>query len=183
MTAIRKHRGASCLALQVERVRTVLGEMLVVTDEQAALRAVDWLDFEARMHRLLQLHYGTGNYRLVESHAQTAARHGLERYFAGQLDAIDEIAVETGGTPFQRKIWSALRRIPTGTTTSYGLLAASVDRPKAIRAAGAANGANPIGIVIPCHRVIGADSALTGYGGGLERKRWLLRHEGVLLPA
>ena len=85
--------------------------------------------------------------------------------------------------PFQREVWAALRAIPVGATTSYGRLAAAIGRPKAVRAVGLANGSNPIGIVVPCHRVIGADASLTGYGGGLERKRWLLEHEGVHLPA
>lgn len=183
MPAKGNRRDASNLVLLVERVATVLGDMLVLTDEEAALRAVDWHDFEARMHRLLRQHYGDGNYRLAESPRQTEPRQCLERYFAGQLAAIEEIPVKTGGTPFQREIWSALRKLPVGLTTTYSLLAASIDRPTAIRAAGAANGANPVGIVVPCHRVLGADASLTGYGGGLARKRWLLKHEGVALPS
>ena len=85
--------------------------------------------------------------------------------------------MDTGGTPFQRKVWSALRDIGVGRTASYSEVAKAVGSPSAVRAVGAANGANPIPIVIPCHRVIGADGSLCGYGGGLERKRWLLRHE------
>jgi methylated-DNA-[protein]-cysteine S-methyltransferase len=80
---------------------------------------------------------------------------------------------------FQREVWKQLRAITAGTTTSYGRLAALLGRSKAMRAVGMANGANPIGIVVPCHRVIGMDGSLTGYGGGIERKRWLLAHEGV----
>jgi methylated-DNA-[protein]-cysteine S-methyltransferase len=91
--------------------------------------------------------------------------------------AIDAVDVRTGGTDFQRRVWAALRRIPAGTTTSYGRLAAAIGSPSACRAVGLANGANPIGIVVPCHRVIGADKTLTGYGGGIDRKRWLLDHE------
>jgi len=85
--------------------------------------------------------------------------------------------VETGGTPFQQEVWRSLRAIPCGTTTSYGKLAAQIGRPAAVRAVGLANGANPVAVVIPCHRVIGSNGSLTGYGGGLERKRWLLDHE------
>ena len=85
----------------------------------------------------------------------------------------------TSGTAFQNQVWSALRRIPRGQTLSYGALAKKIDRPAAVRAVGLANGANPIAIVVPCHRVIGANASLTGYGGGLERKRWLLDHEGA----
>lgn len=105
----------------------------------------------------------------------------LRRYFEGQLDALQTIDVDPGGTPFQARVWGALRDIPPGRTVSYGELARAIGAPTAVRAVGAANGANPIPIVIPCHRVIGADGRLVGYGGGLERKRWLLQHEGVRL--
>ena len=106
----------------------------------------------------------------------------LQRYFGGELGVLGTLRVDTGGTPFQRRVWSALRSIPVGRTLSYGALAASIGAPDAVRAVGAANGANPVAIVVPCHRVIGSDGSLTGYGGGLERKRWLLAHEGVALP-
>jgi methylated-DNA-[protein]-cysteine S-methyltransferase len=86
-----------------------------------------------------------------------------------------------GGTPFQRKVWAALPAIPAGTTMSYGALAAKLDAPRAMRAVGHANGSNPISVVVPCHRLIGASGSLVKYGGGLQRKRWLLRHEGVEL--
>jgi methylated-DNA-[protein]-cysteine S-methyltransferase len=107
--------------------------------------------------------------------------HGLSaaitQYFEGKLDAIDRIPVETGGTSFQQKVWRALRGIPCGSTTSYGQLARQIGHPAAVRAVGTANGANPVAVVLPCHRVIGANGSLTGYGGGIERKRWLLNHE------
>jgi methylated-DNA-[protein]-cysteine S-methyltransferase len=104
-------------------------------------------------------------------------RDALRRYFAGELAAIDDLPVKTAGTAFQREVWRALREIECGTTVSYAKLAERIGRPTAVRAVGLANGANPIGVVVPCHRVIGADGSLTGYGGGMERKRWLLRHE------
>lgn len=105
----------------------------------------------------------------------------LRAYFAGDLAALDRIEVAPlGGTAFQRRVWEALRAIPTGRTTSYRAIAARIRAPRAVRAVGAANGANPVPIVLPCHRVIGADGSLTGYGGGLARKRWLLRHERAL---
>jgi methylated-DNA-[protein]-cysteine S-methyltransferase len=103
----------------------------------------------------------------------------LRRYFDGELDALDDIAVEPAGTTFQLRVWTALRDVRAGTTTSYSALARDIGTPNAVRAVGAANGANPIPIIIPCHRVIGADGRLVGYGGGLDRKRWLLAHEGV----
>jgi methylated-DNA-[protein]-cysteine S-methyltransferase len=105
----------------------------------------------------------------------------LRAYFDGDLEALDAIPVDPHGTPFQRDVWRMLQRIPAGRTWSYMQLARAVGRPDAVRAVGAANGANPIPIVIPCHRVIGADGRLVGYGGGLDRKRWLLAHEGARL--
>ena len=103
----------------------------------------------------------------------------LERYFRGDLDSLDSLDVELHGTPFQQRVWLALRSVNAGTTMSYGELARRVGAPAAVRAVGAANGANPVAIVLPCHRIIGSNGSLTGYGGGLERKGWLLEHEGV----
>jgi methylated-DNA-[protein]-cysteine S-methyltransferase len=110
---------------------------------------------------------------------RATVRDGLSRYFAGEVTTIEVIPVATAGTAFQRDVWAALRKIPPGTTLSYGALARTIGRPRSVRAVGLANGANPIGIIVPCHRVIGADGSLTGYGGGIERKRWLLAHEGA----
>ena len=109
-----------------------------------------------------------------------ATASALARYFAGDIPAIDDVAVELNGTRFQKDVWNALRRIPAGSTVSYATLAARIGQRTAVRAVGAANGANPVAIVVPCHRVIGSDGTLTGYGGGLERKQWLLSHEGVV---
>ncbi len=116
--------------------------------------------------------------RLVPSRDPGGAVSALRAYFAGDLQALDTLAVDTGGTSFQQKVWRALRGIPPGSTISYQELARKIDAPAAVRAVGAANGANPIPIVIPCHRVIGASGKLVGYGGGIEHKDWLLRHEG-----
>jgi methylated-DNA-[protein]-cysteine S-methyltransferase len=110
-------------------------------------------------------------------------KSALSAYFKGDLDALKAIEWRIAGTPFQQKVWKALPKIPLGTTMSYGALAAKLDMPKAIRAVGHANGTNPISVVLPCHRLIGANGSLTGYGGGIERKRWLLEHEGVALTA
>jgi methylated-DNA-[protein]-cysteine S-methyltransferase len=109
-----------------------------------------------------------------------ALREMLSRYFAGDHGVIDAVAVELNGTDFQKRVWQALRRIPSGSTISYAELARRIGEPAAVRAVGAANGANPVALVVPCHRVVGSDGSLTGYGGGLERKRWLLVHEGVV---
>ncbi len=102
----------------------------------------------------------------------------LQAYFAGELTAF-ELTLDLRGTPFQRRVWGALQEIPYGETISYGELARWVGSPNASRAVGAANGRNPVAIVVPCHRVIAADGGIGGYGGGLERKRWLLEHEGA----
>jgi methylated-DNA-[protein]-cysteine S-methyltransferase len=109
--------------------------------------------------------------------ATRAIAAALAAYFAGDLQAIDSLEVDPRGTGFQRRVWDALRTIPAGTTWSYAELARAVGQPTATRAVGAANGRNPIALVVPCHRVIASDGTLGGYGGGLEMKRWLLRHE------
>lgn len=111
--------------------------------------------------------------------AITRVRASLEAYFLGDLAAIDSLAVSPRGTEFQRSVWEALRRIPVGETRSYAEIAADVGRPGAVRAVGQANGANPVALVVPCHRVIRSDGSLGGYGFGLDTKRWLLAHEGV----
>lgn len=107
----------------------------------------------------------------------------LARYFEGDVAAIDSLPVDLGGTPFQARVWKELRRVPPGRTVTYRELAARAGRPAAIRAAGAANARNPVSIVVPCHRVVGSDGSLTGYGGGLARKRWLLDHEAAAVSA
>jgi methylated-DNA-[protein]-cysteine S-methyltransferase len=106
----------------------------------------------------------------------------LRRFFGGELDALTGVPLRLHGTEFQRRTWEALRRIPAGTTWSYRRLAEELGDPRATRAVGAANGQNPVPVVVPCHRVIGSNGSLTGFGGGLERKRWLLEHERALQP-
>jgi methylated-DNA-[protein]-cysteine S-methyltransferase len=104
----------------------------------------------------------------------------LDEYFAGKREEF-ELPLKLTGTEFQRQVWTELTSIPFGQTVSYGDLARAIGKPTAVRAVGAANGDNPISIIVPCHRVVGSDGGLTGYGGGLERKEWLLKHEGGLL--
>jgi methylated-DNA-[protein]-cysteine S-methyltransferase len=115
--------------------------------------------------------------RFVDGAAPRAIGCALERYFEGELDALDEIPVAPRGTSFQARVWDSLRSIRPGHPITYSELAAAVGRPRAVRAVGAANGANPIAIIIPCHRVIGKGGDLRGYAGGLHRKAWLLAHE------
>jgi len=169
---------------RLERLSTHLDEVLLVTDEQQRVRALDFGDYHERMMRLLRLHYGADAVVLVEHTGNppsppSHARRALEAYFAGDLSALDALQVQTGGTAFQRQVWSELRKIPVGHTINYGQLAERIGRPTAVRAVGHANGANPIGIIVPCHRVIGTNASLTGYAGGVHRKHWLLTHEGV----
>ncbi len=135
------------------------------------------------MRQLLRRHYGADGIRLCDASRPSAARRSLQAYFDGDLDAIGDQPTATNGTDFQRTVWEALRRIPVGHTVSYGALAVRIGRPTAARAVGLANGANPVAIVVPCHRVIGADDSLIGYGGGLDRKRWLLAHERLCLAS
>ena len=115
--------------------------------------------------------------RPAAAHAIARVRDALDRYFAGDLHALESLPIDAAGTGFQRRVWSALRTIRAGETRSYAELAAQIGSPKAMRAVGLANGRNPISLVVPCHRVIGADGSLTGYAGGVERKQWLLTHE------
>jgi methylated-DNA-[protein]-cysteine S-methyltransferase len=152
-----------------------VGELLLVTDKEGTLRAMEFEENEARMRQLLRRY--CGEVSLEDGAAPASLKKALKAYFAGDIDALRPVETEVAGTAFQREVWSALRSIPAGTTLSYGQLAAKLGRKGASRAVGAANGANPIPIVVPCHRVIGADGSLTGFGSGLPRKRWLLEHE------
>ncbi|HUB12278.1 MAG TPA: methylated-DNA--[protein]-cysteine S-methyltransferase [Acetobacteraceae bacterium] len=163
--------------LYLDRMATPIGEALLVTDEAGQLRAFDWADRVDAMARLLRLHYGSPTPQ--QGAAPEQVRRLVRRYFDGEVGCLAAIAWRTAGTAFQRAVWRGLTTIAAGETLSYRALAARVGCPTAVRAVGAANGSNPISIVVPCHRVIGADGSLTGYGGGLDRKRWLLRHEGA----
>jgi methylated-DNA-[protein]-cysteine S-methyltransferase len=161
----------------LDRLQTPIRVALLVTDSGGVLRALDWEDYAPRMKDLLRLQIGA--VVLSEARAPKALRAALTGYFKGDLDRLTTIEWRVAGTPFQQKVWKALPKIPAGTTMSYGALAAKLKSPNAMRAVGHANGSNPISVVIPCHRLIGANGSLIKYGGGLERKRWLLKHEGV----
>ena len=169
------------LDLLIDRIATPTGEMILIADREGYLRTIDWTDHEARMKRLLDRQYGKGLYKLTPARDPSGLSSTMRRYFAGDLGAIDGLRVKTEGTPFQQSVWKALRGIKCGTTISYAELARRIGRPSAVRAVGLANGQNPVGVVVPCHRVIGSNGSLTGYGGGLPRKQWLLQHEGVAL--
>jgi methylated-DNA-[protein]-cysteine S-methyltransferase len=161
----------------IDHIETPIGRLAIVADDDGRLRAVGFTDGHTRMEHQLRVS--------ARTHTRSPAKNSFgltaafARYFAGDLTAIDALPVAAVGTAFQQSVWSALRNIPCGETVSYGDIARRIGRPKAVRAVGLANGSNPIAIVVPCHRVIGANGSLTGYGGGLDRKRWLLTHERV----
>ena len=157
-----------------DELETPLGRLALVADGDGKLHAVGWLEGHARMERLLMA-------ELPRKKNPGGLSAALRDYFAGNLAAIDGLPVAFEGTPFQVAVWKALREIPCGETRSYGEIARRIGKPEAVRAVGLANGSNPVGIVVPCHRVIGADGSLTGYGGGIERKKWLLAHESRAL--
>jgi methylated-DNA-[protein]-cysteine S-methyltransferase len=163
--------------LSHEIINSPIGKIQIVVAD-GKLCALDFEDHEQRMHKLLARYRGEYQFRRGTDGNGVAQR--MHAYFDGDLTAIDGIEVETGGTEFQQQCWQALRTIAAGTTASYGEQAMRIGKPKAVRAVGLANGSNPVAIVVPCHRVIGANGTLTGYGGGLWRKQWLLKHEGAL---
>jgi methylated-DNA-[protein]-cysteine S-methyltransferase len=157
----------------VEEIATPVGGMTMITAAGGLLRMLEFDYREARWRPIAARRFRNATF--VEK--PSGHRRKLERYFDGDIAALDEIETDGGGTDFQRKVWTRLRAIPPGTTTSYGAIARDIGKPAAMRAVGHANGANPIAIVVPCHRVIGSDGSLTGYGGGLPQKHWLLDHE------
>jgi len=163
----------------IDRLPTPAGEMIVVADAESNLRVIDWTEHEDRMKLLLDRQYGRGNYTLKPARDPGGLTSAMRRYFKGDLSVIDKLPVKTAGTPFQRSVWKALRKIECGRTISYAELARRIGKPRAVRAVGLANGQNPVSVVVPCHRVIGSNGSLTGYGGGLPRKKWLLEHEGA----
>lgn len=165
------------IALHRLRYRSPIGPIECLFDEETLVA----LDFEATSPRTLALlTRNLGTLEIDAAPDRLKLADTLDRYFAGELRALDALNVRRYGTPFQQKVWAALRKIPAGRTTTYHALAGALDVPKAQRAVGAANGANPISLVVPCHRVIGSDGTLVNYGGGIDRKRWLLKHEGAL---
>jgi methylated-DNA-[protein]-cysteine S-methyltransferase len=168
------------LRLLRDSLPTPIGRLHLVSDEQGRLRAVGFDEEHDRMHEQLRRFEHTEDVTVTAARDPGGLRSSLAAYFEGELRMLDDLPVLPAGTPFQTSVWLALRSIPCGTTLSYAELARRVGRPAAVRAVGQANGANPIGVVLPCHRVIGANGTLTGYGGGLPRKQWLLRHERAL---
>jgi len=167
----------TAIELRTDTIDSEIGPIVIVTDARA-LCALDFGDCGERMKELLTHRFK--DLMLRHEANPLGVSEKVRAYLAGDLHSLDGIAVDPGGTEFQQTVWSALRKIPVGTTRTYGQVAAGIGRPSASRAVGLANSLNPVAIVIPCHRLIGSNASLRGYAGGLPRKQWLLRHEGVL---
>jgi len=162
--------------LQSDKYSSPIGEILILANG-GKLCYLDFADNDSRLQKLLKTRFG--EYSIIPEHNVLNMQSRLDQYFAGKWEAFDGLELRTDGTEFQRTVWCGLKQIPVGKAISYHQLAKSIKIPKAIRAAASANAKNPISIIIPCHRVIGSDGSLRGYAGGVDRKSWLLRHEGV----
>ncbi len=159
-----------------DRVHTPLGPMFLMVEDNVMVG----LEFDDQPERYMKdLRQRFPNFVMREKINPCGFSDHLRAYYSGDLSALDDLPVKGGGTAFQERVWIELRRIRVGTTVSYGDLAVRLGDKKAVRAVGLANGRNPISVVVPCHRVIGSGGMLTGYGGGLPRKAWLLSHEGM----
>lgn len=167
------------MILDTAMIPTPIGPLVLF----ACDRALCGLDFAHRKDRVAALRRDLaarfGSFETRSRECPAGVRDRIDAYFAGDVSALDPVEVDVAGTPFQERVWRALRRIPAGRTRSYAEIAAGIDAPRAVRAVGSANARNPVSLVIPCHRVIASDGTLGGYGGGLERKRWLLEHEAA----
>jgi methylated-DNA-[protein]-cysteine S-methyltransferase len=166
-------------------ISTPVGEMLTLASDDG-LCALEFTGPDIRLTRLearLHRHFPPHEIEDGESAVIARTRQWLAAYFAGESAEIGDLPLDMRGAAFEKRVWKALTRIPPGETTSYGAIAKALGSAGASRAVGAANGANPIAIIVPCHRVIGASGGLTGYGGGLDRKTWLLNHEKRWSPA
>ena len=161
-----------------ERIETPIGPRVLVAHDGVIL-LLEFEDASERVARQMKARFGDVD--LQPASNPFGISDHVSAYFAGELSAIENLLTDGGGTEFERRVWAELRKIPLGTTVSYGSIARKLGDVQQSRAVGTANGRNPISIVVPCHRVIGADGSMTGYGGGLKRKEWLLRHEGALL--
>ncbi len=151
-----------------------VGEIAIFSNN-GKLCLVDFHDNRDRIDQLLTRRYGA--FEIRHDGGLRWIREKFERYFNGDWNAFEDIDLDTGGTQFQQNVWNRLKAISIGETLSYTGLAQEIGRPKAVRAVAGANASNPIAIIIPCHRVIGKNGAMRGYAGGVDRKKWLLKHE------
>jgi methylated-DNA-[protein]-cysteine S-methyltransferase len=175
---LRKLRYHPPMKILSDSIPTPIGDMMLLASDGVML-LLEFVDAEGRVEREISARFS--NTEITPASNPFGFSERIADYFAGDLNTIDDIPTDGGGTEFQKRVWAGLRQIPCGTTISYGELATRLGDKNAMRAVGLANGRNPISIVVPCHRVIGANGSMTGYGGGMARKEWLLRHEGALL--
>lgn len=166
---------------EISKMETPLGP-IVWAERDGALLALEFADSTETIEARLAKRDGK-DVAYAPGPRRGAIAERLRAYFGGDVRALDDIPVAAQGTPFQRRVWDALRRIPVGRTASYREIAARVGVPTASRAVGSANAANPVALVVPCHRVVRSDGSLCGYAGGVEKKAWLLKHEGAPAPA
>ncbi|MEX3965685.1 methylated-DNA--[protein]-cysteine S-methyltransferase [Paraburkholderia sp. EG286B] len=168
------------MQLFLSHIESPLGDLMLVSDAQQRLHALEFADHRSRLHRGLRERHNSAEW--IDAAAPASIADAVTRYFSGELTALDSLPVVMTGSDLEEKVWAALRQIPAGTTTSYGKLAKALgfEDPRAAIDIGAANGANPIAIVVPCHRVIASNGELKGYAWGLHRKRWLLEHEKAI---
>jgi len=166
------------VTLEADSVPSPVGKVSLMAHNDR-LVVLDFEDNDGRINNILKKRFG--DFRLKPTSNPCGFSDAVARYFDGDLAALDSLPADPGGTEFQATVWEALTQIPCGRTESYGELATRIGRPSASRAVGAANGRNPVALVLPCHRVVGSNGTLTGYAGGIERKQWLLQHEGALL--
>ena len=163
--------------LTIERYASPIDGLWLAVDEDGILRLLHFDCPEEDFLRTVRRSYPKA--QIVNGRAPPPVRDNLDAYFKGDLPALERIPTRAVGSDFQQSVWNELKQIPVGETRSYGAMARKIGQPSASRAVGLANGSNPIAVVVPCHRVIGADGSLTGFGGGIPRKRWLLEHEGA----
>jgi methylated-DNA-[protein]-cysteine S-methyltransferase len=161
-------------------LQSPIGELESLTDDSGVVRALQFADCRSRYERYRRAHFGS--FRAEHVTAPRALSSALAAYFSGDLDALDDLLIAPAGTQFELQVWTALRKIEVGTTVHYGKIARKLGLPdpRAAIDVGAANGSNPIAIIVPCHRVIAKDGSLKGYAWGVQRKRWLLEHEGAM---
>ncbi|WP_437965264.1 methylated-DNA--[protein]-cysteine S-methyltransferase [Sorangium sp. So ce260] len=165
------------MELSLDELDSPIGIILVAVGG-GAIHGLDFADCAPRLRRSLEARYGAVALHSAADPCGFSSR--VRAYLCGDHGALSDLPVEPGGTDFQRRVWAEVRRIPPGATRAYGEVAASLGQPFASRAVGLANGRNPVCLVIPCHRVVGAGGELTGYSAGIERKRWLLAHEAAV---
>lgn len=172
-----KKSPASTIIFNEYTIKTPLGKLVIWLSKDNTLQFAGWPESKEETQKQLERYYNVKNIELQPKNDTNPIISIIGNYFKGDIKGIDTLTVASFGTAFQKKVWQALRNIPTGSTCSYSDIAKQIGKPLASRAVGMANHCNPIAIIVPCHRVIGKNNKLTGYAGGLDKKQWLLDHE------